>query len=65
MMFFEFVMVLSNNNNIYLTKGQLHQRGKCPSKLAILKATKPKKQQKKTEKKKNCATDIWINLSVQ
>ena len=42
------------NNNIYFAKGQVHQKGKSPSKLAaILRATK----EKKTEKK-NYATNI-------
>jgi len=43
--------------------GQVHQKGKSPSKLATtLTATKQKRQ--KTEKKKNNTTNIRINLSV-
>jgi len=39
----------NNNNNIYFAKGQVHQKGKSPSKLATtLKATK----QKRTKKQK-------------
>ena len=46
-----------NNNNIYFAKGQVDQKGKCPSKLAtILRATKRK--QNKTKQKKNYATNI-------
>ena len=45
-----------NNNNIYFAKGQVDQKGKCPSKLAtILRATKEKRTKKN---RKNYATNI-------
>ena len=41
----------NNNNNIYFAKGQLHQKGKSPSKLAtILRDTKEKKTKNRKEK---------------
>ena len=40
-----------NNNNIYFAKGQVDQKGKCPSKLAtILRATKRKENKTKQKK---------------
>jgi len=46
----------NNNNNIYFAKGQVHQKGKSPSKLAtILRATKEKTT---TKTEKNYAINI-------